>query len=145
MQDTSKLIHFIKCLNQTTPPLRNTKQRQNVTQKLKEFFKKYLTTKTIIQDPTELANASPIMDKLKNITIEGLENRPPDAVELITVIKKLKDGKSSNDVPTTYVKHATDSRESKDEIFKLCYLRNTHTSKRLGTFKTHNYMERSIQ
>ena len=48
----------------------NTEKKCDPT-KLKELFERYFTTDTTIQDPIELANAFPFMEKLKNISIEG--------------------------------------------------------------------------
>ena len=51
--------------------------------------------------------------------MQGLNTDPPDAAEIITTIKKLKDGKSSNDVPISFIKHAIDNSKFRDEMVKL--------------------------
>ena len=79
--------------------------------KLKEFFSKHFTSAPIGSDPFELTNAPPFLEKLKQISTESLINGPPDELELIKTIKKLKNGKASNDIPVAFVKHAIDSRK----------------------------------
>jgi len=51
--------------------------------------------------------------------MENVKTGPPDITELRGIIKKLKSGKSSSDVSTSFIKHAFDSKEFAMEIVKL--------------------------
>ena len=72
-----------------------------------------------MSDPFELSNVPPFLEKLKQISAESLINGPPDELELMKTIKKLKNGKASNDVPVAFVKHAIESREFRHELTEL--------------------------
>ena len=43
----------------------------------------------------------------------------PAEEEIVNVIKKLKDGKATNDIPAEYIKHSMGSRDFVVEITKL--------------------------
>ena len=88
--------------------------------KLKTFFMKHFTGATLEHDPIELECLPDFMETLQNIsTRSDTRVGPPDELELISVIKKLKDGKSASDIPTTFIKHALGSRAFVIEIVKL--------------------------
>ena len=72
-----------------------------------------------MSDPFELSNVPPFLEKLKQISTESLINGPPDELELMKTIKKLKNGKASNDIPVAFVKHAIVSREFRQELTEL--------------------------
>ena len=70
--------------------------------------------------PIELEDIPDFMKTLQNIsTRSDTRVGPPDKLELISVIKKLKDGKSVSDIPPTFIKHALGSRDFVVEIVKL--------------------------
>ena len=83
--------------------------------KLREHFKKHFTSTAIEEDPVELILIPDVIEKLQNINLE-INSEPPTANELVSTIKKLKCGKSSNDIPVEYIKH---SLESKSLLTKL--------------------------
>ena len=85
---------------------------------MKKFF--YETDATLEHDPIEMEDIPVFMKTLQNIST-GSDTRvgPPDELELINVIKNLKDGKSASDIPTTFIKHALGSRDFVVEIVKL--------------------------
>ena len=87
--------------------------------KLKDFFHKHFSATATENDPIELENAPAFMEILKNVSVQGLNTSPPNAAEITTTIKKLKDGKSSNDVPIAFIKHAIDNPKFMDEMVKL--------------------------
>ena len=70
-------------------------------------------------EPTELEVLPKVIRKLQDITTDGVETGPPDMAELKTVIKKLKNGKSANDVPISFIKHALDNNNFALELLKL--------------------------
>ena len=48
-----------------------------------------------------------------------MKSGPPDMQELLAVIRKLKNGKSSNDTPIAFIKHALNSNKFAYELLKL--------------------------
>ena len=70
-------------------------------------------------DPVELTKIPSFVEKLQQTSIEGLKNSPPNEMELLMIIRKLKEKKASNDIPTAFVKHAADSRQFRNEILEL--------------------------
>ena len=87
-------------------------------QKLREYFENHFRTREFQEDPIELIDAPEFIRNLKDISTE-INNKPPDKAEIITTLKKLKNGKSSNDIPTIYLKSAVESNEIIDELIKL--------------------------
>ena len=88
--------------------------------KLKEFFKNHFSTKSAHKDPIELDEIPDYIHKLKEIpSTQSINANPPDQEEIVNVMKKLKCGKSSNDIPTAYVKHSVGCKVFMDEIVKL--------------------------
>ena len=88
--------------------------------KLKEFFKNHFSAKAAHKDPIELDTIPDYIHKLKEISsTQHINTNPPGQEEIVEVIKNLKCGKSSNDVPTAYVKHSLGCMEFIDEIVKL--------------------------
>ena len=51
--------------------------------------------------------------------VERPKSGPPDEKELLDVIRNLKDGKSSNDIPIEFIKYSFASKELICEIIKL--------------------------
>ena len=86
--------------------------------KLREHFKKHFTSTAIEEDPVELILIPDVIEKLQNVNLE-INSEPPTTNELVSTIKKLKCGKSSNDIPVEYIKHSLDSKKFVDEITKL--------------------------
>ena len=68
-------------------------------QKLKKYFVSHFNEFPVTTEPMELK-------QLKEIEVEGLNASPSDLEELKLTIKNLKNGKSANDIPAAYVKHA---------------------------------------
>ena len=60
-------------------------------------------------EPPELSNLPKAIKKLQDIRTDGVKTGPPDMAELKAVIKKLKYGKSANDIPIDFIKHAINS------------------------------------
>ena len=67
----------------------------------------------------ELENIPDYIKQLQEIEVEGLNASPPDLEELKLTIKNLKNGKSANDVPAAYVKHAMKCDKFAHEMVKL--------------------------
>ena len=103
-----------------TTSFRNIKRgKQCDTSKLKEYFIIHFNQSTTKDDPIEIKEAPAFIELLKNIPENILSTAPPDRNELTTIIKSLKNGKTANDIPTAYIKHAIDCSEFMDEMVKL--------------------------
>jgi len=88
-------------------------------QKLKEHFKKHFEAKIADKDPVELVEAPSYIQSLQELSSMHIKTGPPDMNEIISVIKKLKQGKAASDIPIDFIKHALESREFLLEIVKL--------------------------
>ena len=66
-----------------------------------------------------MVDAPEFLQTLKEISTENIKVGPPDESEILCVIKKLKDGKSTNDVPSSFIKCALGCLEFKKELLKL--------------------------
>ena len=88
--------------------------------KLKDHFVKHFNGTLRIQfEPLELQEAPSFIKQIQEINCADMRTCPPDLKELRNTIKKLKNGKSANDIPAAYVKSAMQCRKFQDEIVKL--------------------------
>ena len=87
--------------------------------KLKDHFKQHFN---LNRESTVSILASEIPHSLK-LTFSNnqheLHNEPPSVDELKSTIKSLKNGKSANDIPAAYVKHAIESKLIEKEFTRL--------------------------
>ena len=116
-RQVEELYRNMKNVNTTFKNLRE--KQQCDPSKLKEYFKTHFNTCSVTADPIELTDAPDFIKKLHDINDTELNMDPPDIEELRSTIKSLKYGKSANDVPPAYVKHAMECKEFELEIFKL--------------------------
>ena len=79
-------------------------------QKLRDYFENHFQKREFQEAPIELIEAPEFIRNLKEISTE-INTKPPDKAEIITALKRLKNGKSSNDIPTIYLKSAVESPE----------------------------------
>ena len=83
--------------------------------KLKKYFQAHfnqeVSPSTSQMEPTNIKH-------LQSMNIQ-IENKPPDKDELISNIKALKNGKSSNDFPAAYIKYGIESDGLISEIVNL--------------------------
>ena len=86
---------------------------------MKAYFKKHFTAETIDNEPIELIDAPTFLQLLQSISTEDIKVGPPDEREILYIIKKLKDGKSTNDIPSTFIKNAIGCADFKAELLKL--------------------------
>ena len=56
---------------------------------------------------------------MRNIPAQELKSGPPDEKELLDVIRNLKNGKSSNDIPIEFIKYSLGSKDFISEMIKL--------------------------
>ena len=85
---------------------------------MRDYFENHFQKREFQEDPIELIEAPEFIRNLKEISTE-INTKPPDKAEIITTLKRLKNGKSSNDIPTIYLKSAVESPEIIDELVKL--------------------------
>ena len=86
---------------------------------MKAYFQKHFTSYTIDKVPIELIEAPAFLQALQAVSTEDIKVGPPDESEILYIIKKLKDGKSTSDVPSTFIKNALGCPEFKEELLKL--------------------------
>ena len=67
----------------------------------------------------ELIDAPDFLQALKEVSTGDIKVGAPDESEICSVIKKLKDGKSTNDVPSSFIKSALGCLEFKKELVRL--------------------------
>ena len=91
------------------------------THKLKDYFKAHFNPSPTSSIQIELLDAPKFIEELQNLNDDDTQfnTDPPNVEELRTVIKSLKNGKSSNDIPSEYIKHAIDCKEFLEEMVKL--------------------------
>ena len=111
---------------------------------MKAYFQRHFTSDTINEIPIELIEAPEFLQALQAISTEDIKVGPPDESEILYIIKKLKDGKSTNDVPSTFIKKYSGlSRIHKRNTETLCNnLGDLIDTSRLGTLKIDNSVER---
>lgn len=86
--------------------------------KLKDYFYNHFKKKEDVPDPKELQETPTFVKNLKNVT-NAINTLPPEEDEIETAMRKLKNGKTSNDYPAAYLKYAADSKEFLKEVTKL--------------------------
>ena len=77
--------------------------------KLKEHFEKHFTLPPNPTTPEEIEKVPQYMKHLQEISIDQMKQGPPDELEIKGAIKKLKNGKSSSDVPAEVLKTSSKS------------------------------------
>ena len=87
-------------------------------QKMKEYFAKHFGQPEKSEEPIELMDAPDFIKKLKEIPAD-FDTLPPKKEEIVNTLKRLKNGKSANDLPAIYLKSALQSKELIDEILSL--------------------------
>ena len=87
--------------------------------KLKTYFKDHFTGRPIEEDPIELVEAPNYIKQLQNLMMHDINTEPPDEMELRRVIRKMKSGKASSDVPIEYIKQSMCIDEFAKEMTEL--------------------------
>lgn len=86
---------------------------------LKQHFEKHFCNVEADYDPVDFHPVPEFINVLQKINSHHIKSGPPDLNELTTVIKKLKDGKSANDIPSVFIKHAIDNEKFAKEMVLL--------------------------
>ena len=85
---------------------------------MKEYFAKHFGLPENSEEPIELMDAPDFIKKLKEIPAD-FDTLPPEKEEILNTLKRLKNGKSANDLPAIYIKSALQSVELINEILSL--------------------------
>ena len=108
-----------KTFKSDSSAFRNVKQTNDCDpQKMKEYFAKHFGPQEECEEPIELVDAPDFIQKLKEVPAD-FNKLPPEKDEIVGILKKLKNGKSSNDLPAVYLKSAIESEELINEILNL--------------------------
>lgn len=86
---------------------------------LRNYFMQHFNQSNDDDDPIELVEAPNWIRKLQNMPADGLNSDPPKKDEILDVLKKLKNGKAANDMPTIYLKYAIKCEAIVSELEKL--------------------------
>ena len=91
---------------------------------LKEHFKAQFNMYCKVVNPIELKDASSFIRQLRDISNAKENTTPPETEEHKSTIKSLKQRISVNDVPSAFVKHATECKEFILEVVKTIWRTN---------------------
>lgn len=111
------LFKAFKYGNQTfKTPFKSTKCDPN---KLQNYFHDHFRNKSNSIEPDELKDIPYYIDKLKSIEHASINTDPPSLEELAETVKRLKNGKASNDIPAEFLKHASSNNDFMLELTQL--------------------------
>ena len=114
-----KIEQLFKQVKFDNSPFKNIKTNSKCDPtKLKEHFQKHFS-KPINETSLMETVSVEIINLLQNISNEPLCTNAPDTNEILDVIKTLKQGKASSDLPSEYIKAAVSSRQFLEETVNL--------------------------
>ena len=87
--------------------------------KLKKYFEEHFNIDRNDPDPIELTEAPNFVQKLHDVSVDGIVTGPPSQDEIMKVIKKLKFGKSANDIPALFLKQVICCEDLMLEMTKM--------------------------
>ena len=116
-RQVEELYRSFKSENSTFKDSRSTKKCDPT--RMKNFFEAHFTGQPVEVDPLELTEAPEYIKKLKSLSVHDISTGPPDEKVIREVIRNLKCGKASNDVPMEYIKKSMCVPEFAEEILKL--------------------------
>ena len=111
------LYRTFKSDNSTFVNIMRTKQCHPAS--LRQYFEKHFEERAAEIEPVNFADVPDYIEELQKIKCEDIKISPPDKGEVLEVVKKLKDGKAANDIPTAFIKHATENEEFLNELTSL--------------------------
>ena len=83
------------------------------------YFKDHFSMKKKSEPPKELLETPSFNPPLSTNPSRVINIEPPTMSELVNVLKKLKGGKSANDIAPAFIKCSLESNEMMEEILKL--------------------------
>ena len=104
-------------------------------QKLTEYFAKHFGPREDKQEPIELQEAPSFVHKLQNIPA-NFNVLPPEKKEIIDLLRRLKNGKSTNDLQAIYLKTAIESNDVIEELVEL--YKTVWTTKKIPSNWSHS-------
>ena len=87
--------------------------------KLTKHFRDHFKNSFRKSDPKELEEAPRFVNKLQNIKGDNMRTEPPTSDEIQSALKRLKHGKSANDVPAELIKCASEDVEFLNVLTQL--------------------------
>ena len=87
--------------------------------KLKDHFEKHFQLPNRLVMPDEIRQMPEYMKHLQDIPIDSMRQGPPDEEEIIEAVKKLKNGKSSFDIPAELLKASSKSPIVLEMLLKM--------------------------
>ena len=85
-------------------------------QQLKEHFEKHFDLPGNMEVPKEIIEMPEYLKHLKDIPVDTIVQGVPSELEIANAIRKLKNGKSSADIPAELLKYAISSPEAMKEL-----------------------------
>ena len=102
-----KIEELYRQMKNDTMTFKNLREKEKCDpHKLRKYFVSHFNELSVTPEPMELENIPDYIKQLQEVEVEGLNASPPDLEELKMTIKSLQNGKSANDIPAAYVKHA---------------------------------------
>lgn len=134
-RETEELFRKMKADGSSFQPIRRNNKCDPA--KLKEYFSNHFSFDNQNHEdaPIEL-NITPEYIKILQNVRDDINHAPPNTQEIKEVLKSLKNGKASTDVPSEFFKYASDSNELQLEIHHIfSEIWKTHT---IPTIWTHS-------
>ena len=86
--------------------------------KLQTHFMNHFKANDVTDDPIELMESPDFIKQLQEIGID-IDTSPPDHVEILAVLGRLKNGKAGNDIHAEFLKYAVSSKELINELERM--------------------------
>ena len=83
---------------------------------LRSYFEKHFENRGEEIEPLNFTKLPNYIEQLQKIKCSNIKTSTPSKDEILEVVKKLKDGKAANDIPTAFIKHACECKEFLNEI-----------------------------
>ena len=115
-RQTEELFRQVKSDSSSFKPTKRNNKCD--TEKLKQYFHNHFNVATDKETPIELNQKPECIKKLQNTNV-NINHAPPSTQEIKGVLKTLKNGKASTDVPAEFFKYASDSIELITELHTI--------------------------
>ena len=112
--------HLFRAIKTEDSTFKNTKRKVTCDPtKLKNHFEKHFNQPIGEDSPIELEEIPDFIKRLQEIKTDNIKTTAPEDEEIVNVLKKLKSGKASSDIPAEYYKYAVESPELIKEMKSL--------------------------
>ena len=114
-----KIEELYKKMKADDAPFKNLRSEKRCDpNKLKKHFQKHFNKDAISEEPPEITNAE-FIRILQQIPKDTVNTEAPETTEILSSIKELKLGKSATDIPTDYIKVASENMQFVEEMARL--------------------------